>query len=116
MDKKSLKEITYSSEYVAELENKIEYLKEENAELKHKYFISECEIHHLEMYKEALKMAITNALIIGGYDFWEKAASRYGLQQLYNECIHRNAPNIHKGVAEFYLSIVANAEVKKRME
>lgn len=40
MDKKGLKEITYSSDYVAELENKIEYLKEENAELKHKYFIS----------------------------------------------------------------------------
>ena len=116
MDKKSLKETTYSSEYVAELENKIEYLKEENAELKHKYFISECEIHHLEMYKEALRMAITDALIIGGYDFWKEAAVRYGLQQLYNECIHRNAPNIHKGVAEFYLSIVANAEVKKRME
>ena len=116
MDKKSLKETTYSSEYVAELENKIEYLKEENAELKHKYFISECEIHHLEMYKEALRMAITDALIIGGYDFWKEAAARYGLQQLYNECIHRNAPNIHKGVAEFYLSIVANAEVKKRME
>ena len=116
MDKKSLKETTYSSEYVAELENKIEYLKEENAELKHKYFISECEIHHLEMYKEALKMAITNALIIGGYDFWEKAASKYGLQQLYSRSIYRNAPNIHKGVAEFYLSIVANAEVKKRME
>lgn len=32
MDKKSLKEITYSSEYVAELENKLEYLKGENSE------------------------------------------------------------------------------------
>lgn len=112
MDKKNLKEITYSGEFVNELESKIEYLKEENAELKHKYFISECEIHHLEMYKEALRMAITDALIIGGYDFWKEAAARYGLQQLYNECIHRNAPNIHKGVAEFYLSIVANAEIQ----
>lgn len=113
MTQEKIKEITYSSEFVNELERKIEYLKEENAELKHKYFISECEIHHLEMYKEALRMAITDALIIGGYDFWKEAAARYGLQQLYNECIHRNAPNIHKGVAEFYLSIVANAEVKK---
>lgn len=113
MDKKSLKEITYSSDYVAELENKIEYLKGENAELKHKYFISECEIHHLEMYKEALKMAITNALIIGGYDFWEKAAAKYGLQQLYSRSIYRNAPNIHKGVLEFYLSLVADSKIKE---
>lgn len=113
MDKKSLKEITYSSDYVAELENKIEYLKGENAELKHKYFISECEIHHLEMYKEALKMAITNALIIGGYDFWEKAAIGYGVQEFYNKCIHRNAPNIHKGVLEFYLSLVADSKIKE---
>lgn len=113
MSKKNLKEITYSSEYVAELENKIEYLKEENAELKHKYFISECEIHHLEMYKEALKMAITNALIIGGYDFWERAAIGYGMQEFYNKCIHRNAPNIHKGVLEFYLSLVADSKIKE---
>lgn len=50
-----INDITYSSEYVAELENKIEYLKEENAELKHKHFILECDVHYLEMYKEALK-------------------------------------------------------------
>ena len=31
MDKKNLKEITYSGEFVNELESKIEYLKEENA-------------------------------------------------------------------------------------
>lgn len=112
MDKKNLKEITYSSEFVAELERKVEYLKEGNAEIKHKYYISECEIRHLAMYKEALKMAITNGIVIGGCDFWKEAAARYGLQQLYNKCIHRNAPNIHKGVAEFYLSIVANAEIQ----
>lgn len=98
--------------YVAELESKIEYLKEENALIKHRYFISECKIHHLEMYKEALKLAITNAIIIGGCDFWETVALRYGFQQFYKKCIHRNAPNIHKGVVEFYLSLVATAEVK----
>ena len=113
MDKKNLKEITYSGEFVNELESKIEYLKEENAELKHKYFISECEIHHLEMYKEALRMAITDALIIGGYDFWKEAASKYGLQQLYSRSIYRNAPNIHKGVLEFYLSLVADSKIKE---
>lgn len=113
LTQEKIKEITYSSEFVNELERKIEYLKEENAELKHKYFISECEIHHLEIYKEALKMAITNALIIGGYDFWEKAASKYGLQQLYSRSIYRNAPNIHKGVLEFYLSLVADSKIKE---
>lgn len=113
MTQEKIKEITYSSEFVNELERKIEYLKEENAELKHKYFISKCEIHYLEMYKEALKMAITNALIIGGYDFWEKAASKYGLQQLYSRSIYRNAPNIHKGVLEFYLSLVADSKIKE---
>ena len=116
MSEKNLKEITYSDEFVNELESKIEYLKEENALIKRRYTVLDCQNHYLELYKEALDLAITNAIIVGGYDFWEKAASRYGLQQLYNECIHRNAPNIHKGVAEFYLSIVANAEVKKRME
>ena len=99
--------------YVAELESKIEYLKEENALIKRRYTILECQNHHLELYKEALKMAITNAIIIGGCDFWENVALRYGFQQFYNKCIHRNAPNIHKGVLEFYLSLVANAEVKK---
>lgn len=113
MSEKNLKEITYSSDYVAELERKIKDLEEENTEIKHKYFIQECEMHHLGMYKEALKLAISNAIIIGGCDFWEDAASRYGFQEFYNKCIHRNAPNIHKGVAEFYLSLVANSEVKK---
>lgn len=113
MDKKNLKEITYSSEYVAELERKIEYLKEENAEIKHKYFISECEIRHLAMYEEALNLAITNAIIVGGYDFWERAAIGYGVQEFYNKSIHRNAPNLNKGIVEFYLSLIANAKAQK---
>lgn len=113
MTQEKIKEITYSSEYVAELERKIEYLKGENAELKYKYFISECEIHHLEMYKEALDLAITNAIIVGGYDFWERAAIGYGVQEFYNKCIHRNAPNLNKGIEEFYLSLIANAKAQK---
>lgn len=108
-----IKNITYSSEYVAELEEKIEHLKEENAELKRKYFIQEREIHHLGMYKEALKLAISDAIIIGGCDFWKEAASRCSLQELYNKCIHRNVLNIVKGVEEFYFSIVANAKAQK---
>lgn len=110
---KSIKEITYSSEYVAELERKIENLAEENALIKHRYFISECKIHHLEMYKEALKLAITNAIIVGGYDLWERAAIGYGVQEFYNKCIHRNASNLNKGIVEFYLSLIANAKAQK---
>lgn len=109
-----IKDITYSSEYVAELENKIEYLKEENAELKHKHFILECDVHYLEMYKEALKLVIMDGVAFGGCNFWKRVSSFWDEQEFYNKCIHRNAPNIHKGVAEFYLSLVANAEVKKK--
>lgn len=68
-----IKDITYSSEYVAELENKIEYLKEENALIKHKHFILECDVHYLEMYKEALKLAIMDGVAFGGCDFLEKS-------------------------------------------
>ena len=113
MDKKNLKEVTYSGEFVNELESKIEYLKEENALIKRRYTVLECQNHYLELYKEALDLAITNAIIVGGYDFWERAAIGYGVQEFYNKCIQRNAPNIHKGVEEFYCSIVANAELEK---
>lgn len=113
MDKKNLKEITYSGEFVNELESKIEYLKEENALIKRRYTVLECQNHYLELYEEALNLAITNAIIVGGYDFWEKAASKYGLQQLYSRSIYRNAPNIHKGILEFYLSLVADSKIKE---
>lgn len=98
---------------MAELERKIKDLEEENTEIKHKYFIQECEMHHLGMYKEALKLAISNAIIIGGCDFWERAVIGYGVQEFYNKCIHRNAPNLNKGIVEFYLSLIANAKAQK---
>lgn len=113
MDKKNLKEITYSGEFVNELESKVKYLKEENALIKRRYTVLECQNNYLELYKEALNLAITNALIIGGYDFWEKAAIGYGVQEFYNKCIHRNAPNLNKGIVEFYLSLIANAKAQK---
>lgn len=113
MDKNNLKEITYSSEFVNELESKIEYLKEENALIKRRYTVLECQNHCLELYEEALNLAITNAIIVGGYDFWERAAIGYGVQEFYNKCIHRNAPNLNKGIVEFYLSLIANAKAQK---
>lgn len=113
MDKKNLKEITYSSEFVNELESKIKYLKEENALIKRRYTVLECQNNYLELYKEALNLAITNAIIVGGYDFWERAAIGYGVQEFYNKCIHRNAPNLNKGIVEFYLSLIANAKAQK---
>lgn len=114
MNKKNLKEITYSGEFVNELESEIEYLKEENALIKRRYTVLECQNHYLELYKEALNLAITNAIIVGGYDFWEKAAIGYGVQEFYNKCIHRNAPNLNKGIVEFYLSLIANAKAQKK--
>lgn len=113
MDKKNLKEITYSGEFVNELESKIEYLKEENALIKRRYTVLECQNHYLELYEEALNLVITNAIIVGGYDFWERAAIGYGVQEFYNKCIHRNAPNLNKGIVEFYLSLIANAKAQK---
>lgn len=38
--------------------------------------------------------------------FWDE-------QELYDRSIYRNAPNIAKGVEEFYFSIVANAKLEK---
>lgn len=113
MSENNLKEITYSSEFVNELESKIEYLKEENALIKRRYTVLECQNNHLELYEEALNLAITNAIIVGGYDFWERAAIGYGVQEFYNKCIHRNAPNLNKGIVEFYLSLIANAKAQK---
>lgn len=113
MSEKNLKEITYSGEFVNELESKIEYLKEENALIKRRYTVLECQNNYLELYKEALNLAITNAIIVGGYDFWERAAIGYGVQEFYNKCIHRNAPNLNKGIVEFYLSLIANAKAQK---
>lgn len=113
MDKKNLKEITYSGEFVNELESKIKYLKEENALIKRRYTVLECQNHYLELYEEALNLAITNAIIVGGYDFWERAAIGYGVQEFYNKCIHRNTPNLNKGIVEFYLSLIANAKAQK---
>lgn len=113
MDKKNLKEITYSGEFVNELESKIEYLKEENALIKRRYTVLECQNHYLELYEKALNLAITNAIIVGGYDFWERAAIGYGVQEFYNKCIHRNAPNLNKGIEEFYLSLIANTKAQK---
>lgn len=112
MNKKNLKEITYSGEFVNELESKIEYLKEENALIKRRYTVLECQNHYLELYKEALDLAITNDILIGGCDFLENVALKYGFQ-FYNKCIHRNAPNLNKGIVEFYLSLIANAKAQK---
>ena len=114
MDKKNLKEITYSSKFVERLENKIQQLKEENEELKRNKFILENSAsYQIEVYREALRLAIANGRIIGGYDFWERAAIGYGVQEFYNKCIHRNAPNLNKGIVEFYLSLIANAKAQK---
>lgn len=45
--------------------------------------------------------------------FWKRVSSFWDEQELYDRSIYRNAPNIAKGVEEFYLSIVANAKLEK---
>lgn len=114
MGKKNLKEITYSGKFVELLENKMQQLKEENTELmRNKFILENSAYHQIKAYREALRLAIANAIIVGGYDFWEKAAIGYGVQEFYNKCIHRNAPNLNKGIVEFYLSLIANAKAQK---
>ena len=109
MDKKNLKEITYSGEFVNELESKIEYLKEENALIKRRYTVLECQNHYLELYKEALNLAITNAIIVGGYDFWERAAIGYGEEKLFDKCVSKEKSYIN-GVAWFYSSLASKMD------
>lgn len=55
------------------------------------------------------------AWLFGGCNFWKRVSSFWDEQELYDRSIYRNAPNIAKGVAEFYLSIIANARNSKTM-
>lgn len=116
MSEKNLKEITYSGEFVNELESKIEYLKEENALIKRRYTVLECQNHYLELYKEALNLAIMDGVAFGGCNFWKRVSSFWDEQELYDRSIYRNAPNLNKGIVEFYLSLIANAKAQNSEE
>lgn len=113
MDKKNLKEITYSSKFVEELENKIQQLKEENTELiRNKFILENAAYHNIKIYREALRLAIANGRIIGGYDFWEKVTAAYDEHKIYDEFAKRNMADPDSGVIEYYLFLVARKQIK----
>jgi hypothetical protein len=111
-DPKKLKEVTYSSEYVADLERKLEHLKEENTELKHDKWLRDCTAsYYLEVYKHALKLAIGDAMpfvsdwslmIAEGYEEYA---------ELFKECI--NDKSSIEGIATFYFMLVAKNKDKE---
>lgn len=113
MDKKGLKEITYSSDYVAHLENEIEHLKFKNQQLDLANRLSDAHTaYYLGIYKQALKQAINDAMpfvsdwslmIAEGYE--EDA-------ELFRECINEHKSSI-EGIAEFYFGLVAKNKDKE---
>lgn len=112
MDLKELKELTYSSEYVAELETKLALARKENARLKYEKMVFECtSSFYLEVYKQALKQAIGDAMpfvsdwslmIAEGYEEYA---------ELFRECI--NDKSSIEGIAMFYFMLVANNKDKE---
>lgn len=105
------KEITYSSEYVTELENKIQRMEEEIADLKRRKLIAECsDAYYLEAYKKALETAIGDAKLYVGE--WEMAIDKYNEQHLYDECINKSRSYI-EGLAEFFFELIIKNESEK---
>lgn len=112
MDKKELKEVTYSSEYVAKLEEKLEQERKKNARLQYEKRLLDCSsAFYLEVYKNALKQAIGDAMpfvsdwslmIAEGYEEYA---------DLFRECI--NDKSSIEGIATFYFMLVAKNKDKE---
>lgn len=114
MGKKNLKEITYSGKFVELLENKMQQLKEENTELmRNKFILENSAYHQIKAYREALRLAIANGRIIGGYDFWENIAAAFDEHKIYDEFAKRNMEDPDGGVIEYYLFLAARKQSKK---
>lgn len=102
------KEITYSSEYVSGLESKLEFKEQQLEHLKAKSQQLEFSIrlqdahtaYYLGAYKEALKMAIGDAMPFVS-DWSLMIAERYEEEALLKECMNNNKSSI-EGIAEFY--------------
>lgn len=109
---KNIKEITYSSEYVAELERKLALAQKESADAEHNKWLLDCtSSYYLEVYKQALKQAIGDAMpfvsdwslmIAEGYEEYA---------DLFKECI--NDKYSIEGIAEFYFRLVAKNKDKE---
>lgn len=112
MDKKELKDVTYSSEYVDRLEMKLAQARNENAELRHEKLIFECtSSFYLEVYKQALKQAIGDAMPFVS-DWSLMIAERYEeYEDLFKECI--NDKSSIEGIAMFYFMLVAKNKDKE---
>lgn len=116
MNNKNLKEITYSSEYVEELEKKIESLNEENAELKRsKYILEDSAYYQIKTHREALRLAIINGRIIGGCDFWEKVTAAYDEKEIYDKFAEGNMSDLDEVVMKFYFFLAARKQTKDLM-
>lgn len=112
MNKKELKEVTYSSEYVDKLERKLEKERKENVRLKYKKRLLDCSsAFYLEVYKQALKQAIGDAIpfvsdwslmIAEGYEEYA---------DLFRECI--NDKSSIEGIAMFYFMLIAKNKDKE---
>lgn len=117
MDKKNLKEITYSSEFVAELENKItnsknmiKRLRFENECLKSRVNNLERSNHYdLATYERALDLIIKDVTpFVGDLDkiIEDKYVKPDCLQDFWNEC---------ESIAEFYYVIATNYKNKEEL-
>lgn len=102
------KEITYSSEYVSDLEKKLKF---KNQQLEHlKFSNQQLELgnrlqdahtaYYLGAYKQALKLAIGDAMPFVS-DWSLMIAERYEEEALLKECMNNNKSSI-EGIAEFY--------------
>ena len=107
-----IKDITYSSEYVAELERKLTQAHKESEKAKHDKWLLECNSsYYLEVYKQALKLAIGDAMPFVS-DWSLMIAENYEEDsELFRECINEHQSSI-EGIAEFYFRLVAKNKDK----
>lgn len=111
-DTKELKEVTYSSEYVDRLEMKLAQARNENAELRHEKWLLDCNsAYYLEVYKQALKQAIGDAMPFVS-DWYLMIAEGYEeYEDLFKECI--NEKSSIENIATFYFMLVAKNKDKE---
>lgn len=109
---RKIKEITYSSEYVADLERKLEHLKEENTELKHDKWLRDCTAsYYLEVYKQALKQAIRDADACD-VCFADIIVNSHEESALFEECTSKVGSHI-ENIAEFYFRLACKQKDKE---
>lgn len=81
--------------------------------MRNKFILENSAYYQIKMYREALRLAIMNGRIIGGYDFWRNVAAAYGEHKIYDEFAERNMADADNGIIEFYLFLTATKQVEK---